>query len=188
MIKQGAGNYAAMCTGCHLAPGIESTEMSMTLYPAPPNLVKLGAPDPARAFWVIKHGIKASGMGAWGKNINDQYIWNMVAFLQQLPKLTTEEYKTLVAESGGHSHGDGETMPASQGKMEGMSHDDGGKAGMKHDEAGMAGMNETGSKPAVDESKPHGHAAGAGHDEAKPAAKPPVDESKPHDHAAGSEH
>ena len=40
----------------------------------------------------------------------------------------------------------------------------------------------------VDESKPHTHAEGEGHHDAKPAAKPSVDESKPHDHPPGSEH
>lgn len=175
-IKQGAGNYAAMCTGCHLAPGIESTEMSKILYPAPPNLSKLGAPDPARAFWVIKHGIKASGMAAWGTNMQDDYLWNMVAFLQQLPKMTPEQYQTMVAESGGHSHGGGEEVAEDHGGMKGM-------PGMTHDDAGMeAGQHE--AKSAIDESKPHTHAEGAGHHDAKPS----VNESKPHDHPPGSEH
>lgn len=197
MIKQGAGNYSAMCTGCHLAPGIESTEMHKILYPAPPDLSKLGAPDPARAFWVIKHGVKASGMAAWGKNIKDDYIWNMVAFLQQMPKLTPEQYQTMVAESGGHSHGGGETVPEDHGAMKDM-------PGMKHNEAAgnapvdeskphghVEGAGHANAKPTampVDESKPHGHAEGQGHDDAKPVAKPPVDESKPHDHPPGSEH
>jgi mono/diheme cytochrome c family protein len=42
--------------------------------------------DPAAAFWTIKHGIKATGMPAWGKSMGDEYIWGIVAFLDQLPK------------------------------------------------------------------------------------------------------
>jgi mono/diheme cytochrome c family protein len=179
-IKQGAGNYAAMCVGCHLAPGIASTEMSKILYPAPPNLSKLGAPDPARAFWVIKHGIKASGMAAWGTNMKDDYIWNMVAFLQKLPKLTPGQYQTLVAESGGHSHGGGEQVAEDHGDMHDM-------PGMTHDDAGMKEGHHN-ADPVIDESKPHTHAEGEGHNDPKSAAKPPVDESKPHDHPPGSEH
>ena len=60
-IVQGAGNYAAMCTGCHLAPSMAETELSQGLYPTPPDLSKHKV-DVAKAFWVIKHGIKASGM------------------------------------------------------------------------------------------------------------------------------
>lgn len=155
MIRQGAGNYAAMCTGCHLAPGIENTEMHKILYPAPPNLFKLGAPDPARAYWVIKHGVKASGMAAWGTNMKDEYIWNIVAFLQQMPKLTPEQYQTMVAESGGHSHGGGEEVAEDHGDMKDM-------PGMSHDDAGMEAEQQD-AKPPVEESKPHDHPPGSEH-------------------------
>src|SRR3546814_4716100 len=36
---------------------------------------------------------------------------DLAAFLQQLPDLDEEQYKALVATSGGHSHGGGETQP-----------------------------------------------------------------------------
>lgn len=38
LIREGAGNYNSMCVGCHLAPGLAGTELSNSLYPAPPNL------------------------------------------------------------------------------------------------------------------------------------------------------
>ena len=107
-IAQGAGNYEAMCTGCHLKPGTAGTELSKGLYPAPPDLTRQSV-DAAEAFWVIKHGIKASGMPAWGKSMGDEYIWNMVAFVQALPKLDAAQYQALVDRSGGHSHGGGES-------------------------------------------------------------------------------
>src|SRR3546814_12702681 len=81
---------AAMCTGCHLAPGMSETEMSRGLYPAPPDLTKTTV-EAAEAFWVIKHGIKASGMPAWGKSMDEEYIWNMAAFLRVLPTLDEGE-------------------------------------------------------------------------------------------------
>jgi hypothetical protein len=46
LIRAGAGNYNAMCIGCHLAPGVDKTELSQALYPAPPNLAKIGSSDP----------------------------------------------------------------------------------------------------------------------------------------------
>ncbi|MDH4872291.1 cytochrome c [Pseudomonas sp. BN515] len=112
LIRAGAGNYDAMCVGCHLAPGVEATELSQALYPAPPNLARQGVNgDPAATFWVIKHGIKATGMAAWGKSMGDEHIWGMVAFLQQLPKLDADGYRQLVASSDGHQHGGGESAP-----------------------------------------------------------------------------
>lgn len=110
-VTQGAGNYDAMCTQCHLMPGMESTELSRGLYPSPPNLTKSRV-DAAEAFWVIKHGIKASGMPAWGESMADEYVWNMAAFLQRLPDLDETSYREIVAKSGGHSHGGGESEPA----------------------------------------------------------------------------
>lgn len=109
-IRSGAGNYAAMCVGCHLAPGVEPTELSQGLYPAPPTLAEDSRDnDPAATFWVIKHGIKSTGMPAWGKFMEDRYIWSLVAFVEQLPSLTPLEYQTLVDSSDGHQHGGGES-------------------------------------------------------------------------------
>ncbi len=105
---QGAGNYNAMCVGCHLAPGVDGTELSRGLYPSPPDLTRYEV-ESASAFWVIKHGIKASAMPAWGPSMDDQYIWNMVAFLRVLPGMDESTYQNMVAQSGGHSHGGGET-------------------------------------------------------------------------------
>lgn len=175
-IAQGAGNYDAMCTGCHLAPGMAPTELSRGLYPAPPVLARADI-DAARAFWTIKHGIKASGMPAWGGSMADGYIWNLVAFLKQLPRLDPAGYRALVARSGGHSHGGGETG-------EGAPH--------HHDGAmpAMAGMDH----PAADA---RGHAGGGHthppgtppHDDAPAASKPtPAHVDAPGAHEHGHAH
>jgi mono/diheme cytochrome c family protein/ketosteroid isomerase-like protein len=108
LIRAGAGNYDAMCSGCHLAPDMAETELSRGLYPAPPNLAQSSGVDPAAAFWTIKHGLKASGMPAWGRSMQDSDIWGMVALLRKLPQMTAEQYRALVDASGGHSHGAGE--------------------------------------------------------------------------------
>lgn len=96
LILKGAGQYAAMCTGCHLQPGVENSEMRAGMYPQPPNLSKTRV-SPQDAFWVIKHGIKMSAMPAWGRSHDDETIWSMVAFLQKLPSLTPQQYEAIVA-------------------------------------------------------------------------------------------
>ena len=95
-IAAGAGLYGEMCSGCHLAPGMEKTEIAQGLYPAAPELAQGTDLTPAQEFWIIKHGIKMTGMPAWGKTHNDTLIWNMVAFLQKLPSLSPGAYKALV--------------------------------------------------------------------------------------------
>ena len=96
LILKGAGQYAAMCTECHLAPGKEDSEIRPGLYPQPPNLSQVRI-DPKDEFWVIKHGIKMSAMPAWGASHDDATIWSMVAFLQKLPGMSAQEYKDIVA-------------------------------------------------------------------------------------------
>jgi mono/diheme cytochrome c family protein/ketosteroid isomerase-like protein len=122
MVRRAAGNYDAMCAKCHLAPGMAPTELNRGLSPTPPNLAKHANADAAEAFWVIKHGIKATGMPAWGKHMEDQHIWDVVAFLRKLPSLSVEQYQAEVAASGGHSHGGGES--AEHSHEEGEDHEE----------------------------------------------------------------
>jgi mono/diheme cytochrome c family protein len=96
-ISAGAGLYNEMCTGCHLGPGLEKSELSQGLYPHAPELANGTDLTPAQQFWVIKHGVKLTAMPAWGKTHDDELIWDMVAFLQRLPKLSAAQYNTVVA-------------------------------------------------------------------------------------------
>ncbi len=98
LILKGAGQYAAMCTECHLAPGKKDSEIRPGLYPQPPNLSQVRI-DPKDEFWVIKHGIKMSAMPAWGSSHDDATIWSMVAFLQKLPEMTPAQYKDIIAKA-----------------------------------------------------------------------------------------
>ncbi|AJG16581.1 hypothetical protein RK21_05073 [Pseudomonas plecoglossicida] len=143
--------------------------------------------DPAAAFWTIKHGIKATGMPAWGKSMGDEYIWGIVAFLDQLPQMNAEQYKALVATSGGHQHGGGESdmhnhegQHGGSGRAEHGDHDeaaDDDHAQAAHDH----GAAPAGSAQAADH---HGdHNAAEAHSDAHPTSSP-----KTHVHKDGKEH
>ncbi|MFT7431103.1 MAG: hypothetical protein ACI971_001564 [Colwellia sp.] len=108
LLLTGGNDYEFMCSSCHLKPGQRESDMSVGLYPAPPNLSLFpeshegqehvdAAQADRKSFWVIKHGIKASGMPAWGKTHDDERIWAMVAFIKRLPTLTPEQYQILTA-------------------------------------------------------------------------------------------
>ena len=152
LILKGAGHYAAMCTGCHLAPGIKDSEIRPGLYPEPPNLTQERV-DPQDAFWIIKHGIKMSAMPAWGLSHDDPTIWSMVAFLQKLPAMTRAQYKDIVAKAP---------------PDEDMDMDEGGA----HDHAGSdAATHDTGSAKGTDASEEtHGEGSrqGAAADNPRP--------------------
>ena len=144
------------------------TELSKGLNPAPPNLSREPV-DAAEAFWVIKHGIKASGMPAWGMSMQDEYIWGMVAFLQELPKLSPAQYQAMVASSGGHSHGGGETET------------DAAAGAMPDEHAGMSMEGMSGNKQSAPEMIEHRHADGTV--ESHPAPQPEkADDGHDHEH------
>ena len=163
LVRQGAGNYDAMCAGCHLAPGRDDTELSRGLYPAAPAFATTGKGNPAHHFWVIKHGIKASGMPAWGRSMDDPAIWGMVALVQRLPDLDAAQYRALVASSGGHSHGGGESS----------AHAD--NAPDHHDEPAP-----------IDEAKPHTHAPGTSPHAPAPSTETTLPKTTTHRHADGT--
>lgn len=111
-IRRGAGNYDAMCADCHTAPGREDSELRKGLYPQPPDFSRRAAEsgdsgrENARRFWIIKHGIKASAMPAWSRaGVDDEGVWDLVAFLKVLPGLSAEDYRWQVESSDGHRHG-----------------------------------------------------------------------------------
>jgi mono/diheme cytochrome c family protein len=129
LILKGAGQYAAMCTQCHLAPGKSESEIRPGLYPKPPDLSKVRI-DPRIAFWVTKHGIKMTAMPAWGQGHDDATIWSIVAFVTKLPDLSPEAYQEIVSKA-----------PPDE-EMESMDH--GAQAASPHGpgESGGAGGNE----------------------------------------------
>ena len=96
-IAAGARQYAALCAGCHLAPGIAKSAIRAGLYPHPPNLSQEEVQPAQRAFWIVKHGIKMSAMPAWGKTLDDAATWEIVAFVRKLPSMTPESYRELSA-------------------------------------------------------------------------------------------
>lgn len=95
----GAGQYATMCSGCHLAPGYQTDETREGLYPQPPRLARGTDLTAGQIFWVVKHGLKFSGMPAWGKSHTDEEIWSITAFVLVLPHLTAQQYKDMVAKA-----------------------------------------------------------------------------------------
>ena len=72
-VLMGIEHYAAHCAVCHGAPGVPKGEIAQGLYPQPPDLAKI-APlyTPAELFWIVKHGIKMTGMPAWSDHSEEE--------------------------------------------------------------------------------------------------------------------
>jgi mono/diheme cytochrome c family protein len=108
-IETGVEHFAAHCALCHGAPGVPRGELAQGLYPRPPDLARATRLySPGELFWILKHGIKMTGMPAWSAH-GDAELWATVAFLEKLPGMTERDYAKLVMASlthdGHHQHG-----------------------------------------------------------------------------------
>jgi mono/diheme cytochrome c family protein len=109
MIKAGLVHYQENCATCHGAPGVKVSEIGQGLNPYPPELAEKSEPDEAAEFfWIVKNGIKMTGMPSFGVTHTDEEIWSIIAFLQQMPKLSPEQYQKMVEEAGMAEPGAGE--------------------------------------------------------------------------------
>jgi hypothetical protein len=106
VIAEGLECYHSMCRWCHGAPGFNRSEFALGLYPSPPPL---GSGDvqgrrESELFWIVKNGLKMTGMPAFGPTHTDEQLWGTVALLRRLPKLPAKEYKNLVQPDGPEKH------------------------------------------------------------------------------------
>jgi len=117
MVMEGFSHYREMCVECHLAPGIGSSEIRKGLLPTPPKLQEAVEEwQPAELFWIIKNGVKMTGMPAWGPTHSDEKIWAIVAFLEKLPDMSADQYREMDKtvgqadddEDADHHHGGGQ--------------------------------------------------------------------------------
>src|ERR1039457_7277863 len=86
----GRGDYASA----------EPAKFSEGLNP-PPNLKKVvNDLQPEELFWIIKNGIKMTGMPSFGAEkppLTNLAIWSIVAFLKKLPNVSDEDFKAWSA-------------------------------------------------------------------------------------------
>lgn len=98
LVVKGARHYEAVCRSCHGSPEQPLPAIARHMTPQPPHL-----PDvvrdwkPRELFYIVKHGVKFTGMPAWPAQQRDDEVWAMVAFLLRLPDLDPQAYDDLVA-------------------------------------------------------------------------------------------
>ncbi len=60
-------------------------------------------PKPDEAFWIIKNGIKMTGMPGFGPTHTDNEIWAITAFmLNKMNSLSSVDYKNWIRKSPEH--------------------------------------------------------------------------------------
>jgi cytochrome c553 len=96
MVIRGASHYETGCYPCHGGPGGGVPPVMAAMTPHPPQLTDgLSRYKPEELFFIVKHGIKFTGMPAWPALQRDDEVWAVVAFLRKMPEIGAAEYRRL---------------------------------------------------------------------------------------------
>ncbi len=118
LVQNGAGYYEIGCRSCHGEPGLPPPRIAVHMLPTPPDLVpRVRDSTPEKLFYVVKHGMKFTGMPAWPSAQRDDEVWAVVAFLLEYPRLDAAGYRELAGrnETAGataEASGSARTLPA----------------------------------------------------------------------------
>ena len=95
-LKAAVSTYRTTCARCHSTPGGNPSIYGQSFYPPAPQLLGgMSSYSDSELFWTIKHGIRNTGMPAWGSMLSDDQIWQIVSLLknsQDLPPSVEEEW------------------------------------------------------------------------------------------------
>lgn len=149
VLASGMAHYRENCVTCHGAPNVKPAELAEGLNPPVPMLHTDDAQSlsDGKLFWIIKNGVRMTGMPAFGETHSDEEIWHIVAFVRHLPKITDAERAALKSETSGeeqhHHEGAGKEGQHSEGAG-GGDHEDGTNpqgAARHHDEPSTTTVN-----------------------------------------------
>lgn len=96
LARLGARHFALGCAPCHASPVSAQSPVAAGMYPAPPLLTE--AVETWRTeelFWIVRHGLKFTGMPSWPAEERGDEIWALVAFLERLPGMSERDYAAL---------------------------------------------------------------------------------------------
>jgi thiosulfate dehydrogenase len=88
-VMSGIKLYAENCVMCHGASDANQSNVAAGLYQRPPQLAKDGVEDDPEGvtFWKVTHGIRFTGMPAFGHTLTETQIWQLALFLRHMDSL-----------------------------------------------------------------------------------------------------
>jgi mono/diheme cytochrome c family protein len=87
-IKEGERLFGTECGACHGNSGHNPTDAGRWMYPRAADLTSRDSQSytDQQLFWIIKNGIRLSGMPAFGKVEPDEHIWDLVFYVRTMSK------------------------------------------------------------------------------------------------------
>lgn len=99
-IDRGLRYFDVGCTPCHGAPGTMPAGLGTSLLPVAPDLsLQVSHFNERELFWIVKHGIKMTGMPSWETQQRDDEVWDVVAFIRLLPSIDADGYQAMLGVS-----------------------------------------------------------------------------------------
>ena len=86
-IEEGDKLFGTECGSCHGLDGHKLTDAGRWMYPRAADLTSAEVQQYSdrELFWIVKNGIRLSGMPAFGRVESDEHIWNLVQYVRTLP-------------------------------------------------------------------------------------------------------
>jgi len=87
-LKEGERLFGMECAACHGLSGHNPTDAGRWMYPRAADLTSGDSQSytDREIFWVVKNGIRWTGMPAFGGVEPDEHIWDLVLYVRALPK------------------------------------------------------------------------------------------------------
>jgi mono/diheme cytochrome c family protein len=92
---EGLKIYTMNCALCHGGIDRKPSALANSFYPPPPNLILHPMDDPEwHVYFVIRTGVRYTGMPAWDKALSEPDLWKLTAFITRIDKLppAVQEY------------------------------------------------------------------------------------------------
>ena len=107
LVALGARHFDQACSQCHSAPGERQDATVRSMLPRPPHVTEaVEGWDAENLFWILKEGVKMSGMPHWPSYERDDDVWSVVAFLERVDGMSGARYEKLVRPALGASAGE----------------------------------------------------------------------------------
>jgi mono/diheme cytochrome c family protein len=91
--KRGFCQYEAHCVACHGGPAVAREQWVNGMNPAPPYLLDATRQwTPRELHWIVRNGIKMTGMPAWRDTLSEREIGDVVAYLEAMPQMPPQSY------------------------------------------------------------------------------------------------
>jgi cytochrome c553 len=98
VLAEAREHFADHCASCHANDGSGDTALGRRMFPRAPDmrLDRTQQLSDGELYWIIEHGIRLTGMPAWGTGADDDAdTWKLVHFIRRLKELTPEQRQEM---------------------------------------------------------------------------------------------